>query len=217
MFVLNAIFFPFKNRRLNDFFIIIGIGFLPWLHQRFIPLALGLFIAFLFSAKVKRVTFKKVFVISLFLVILSLPYFYYFFSLTGNPSPLSTSKLQGTVHARWNTLPLGFFGHFFHPKFGHFWAYPWTILFFFGIYWGFKKNWKLAIALFSIFIPYYLMCSAAVPWAGPTYLLPGRFLVAIHPLFLIFCGFTIQDLSQRFSYPKLSFYLSYFVLIFLPS
>ena len=214
LFVLNAIFYPFKSRIVNDILIILGIGYLPWFHQRFIMLSLGLYFAYIFYRRTGKINLKKIFILSIILFILSSPYFYYFYSITGNPSPLSTSKLYGQVHARWNTFPMGFFGHFLHPRSGCIWIFPWTILFFFGIYWGFKKDWKLTTALLLIFIPYYLICSAAIPWGGGN-LPPHRFLLVIYPLFLAFSAITIQDLFQKFSYPKLIFYLAYFFIIFL--
>jgi len=214
LLVLNAIFFPFKNKWLNYILIIIGIGALPWLHQRLIPLSLGLFLCYIFYRRKENNFFKKASILCFILAIISLLYFYYFYSITGNPSPLSPAKLHGRVYASWENLPLGFFGNFFHPMFSIIWAYPWIILFFFGIYWGFKKDFRLTIALLLIFIPNYLIASAAVPWHGATWP-KNRHLLAILPLFLIFSGFTIQDFFQKFSYSKLIFYLSYFVLIIL--
>jgi hypothetical protein len=214
LLALNSILRPFKNKGLNDLFIIVGIGFLPWFHQRFIFLSLGLFLGFLIVRENARISFKRVFVISLILIILSLSYFYYFYFITGNPSPLSISKLFGKVYARANIIPLGFFGNFFSRTSSVIWTYPWIILFFFGIYWGFKKDWRLTVVLLIISIPYYLMCSAAVSWNGVVQPV-GRYLVPLFPVFLIFAGKTIQDIFEKFSYPKLFFYMGYILLIFL--
>jgi hypothetical protein len=214
LLLLNCILVPFKNKIINDFFFIFGIGFLPWLHQRFIFLALGLFLAFLILREKAKIPMKRVIVISLILMILSLFYFHYFYSITGNPSPLSISKAFGKVYARWNILPLGFFGNFFSRVASIIWTYPWTILFFFGIYWGFKKDWKLSAVLLLIGIPYYLMCSAAVSWDGVARPV-GRYLLPLFPILLIFTGITIQDLFAKFSLQKLFFYFGYILLIFL--
>ena len=214
LLALNSILYPFKNKGLNDFFIIVGIGFLPWFHQRFIFLSLGLFLGFLIVRKNARIPLKRVFVISIILMILSLSYFYYFYFITGNPSPLSISKLFGKVYARANILPLGFFGNFFSRTASIIWTYPWIILFFFGIYWGVKKNWRLTAVLLVISIPYYLICSAAVSWDGVARPV-GRYLIPLFPVFLIFAGKTIQDIFEKFSYPKLFFYIGYVLLIFL--
>jgi hypothetical protein len=214
LLAINSILHPFKNKIPNDFFLIAGISCLPWLHQRYILLSLGLFLGFLVIRRKVGFSLKRVIIISLVLIILSLPYFYYFYSITGNPSPLSIPKLFGKVYARANILPLGFFGNFFSRNAGIIWTYPWTILFFFGIYWGFKKDCQLNIVLLIISTPYYLISSAAVSWDGAA--LPvGRYLVPLFPIFLIFAGKTIQDIIEKFSYSKLFFYMGYIMLIFL--
>ena len=202
LLVMNSIFCPFKKRFLNILFIIVGIGYLPWLHQRYILLSLGLFLSFLLSRKSRKIPWMEIFIIIFALLILTLPYFYYFYSLTGDPSPLSTSKLHGKVYARWNTMLLGFFGSFFPPTKGFLWSYPWVILFFFGIYWGFKKEKKLTLKLLLLFLPYYFICSAAIPWG-----FNNRFLLPVFPVFLILSGMTILDVYKKFSYPKVVFYL----------
>jgi hypothetical protein len=214
LLALNAIFFPFYERRLNDIFIIGSIGFLPWFHQRFIPLSLGLFVALLFFRKRAKISFKRIAVVILLLALASLPYFYYFYHITGHFSPLSISRAHGMIYARWGTLPLGFFGNLFSRKLGIMWAYPWVILFFFGIYLGWKKDRTLTLGFLTVLIPYYLMCSAGVPWSGGT-LAPTRFLVPLFPLFLIFVGITLHNLARDFSIPKLVFYAAYLALIFL--
>lgn len=214
LLVLNAIFCRFRNNSLNTLFIISGIGFLPWLNQRFIALSLGLFVAFVFSRYKKPEFAKKSFVVGLSLLILSLPYFAYFYSLTGNPSPISTSKLHGKVYARWNTLPLGLFGNFFSRSHGFLWHYPWIILFFFGVYLSSKKNKKQAFTLLLVFIPYYLACSAAIPWGGVTRPV-GRYLLPVFPLFLVFSARAILNILKKFSFGKVVFYSVFFFLIFL--
>ena len=214
LLVLNSILTPFKNKGFNDFFMIIGIGFLPWLHQRYIFLSFGLFLAFLIVRDKAKIPMKRVIVISFILMILSLFYFHYFYSITGDLSPLSITEAFGKVYARLNILPLGFFGNFFSRAASVIWTYPWIILFFFGIYWGFKKDWKLTAVLLIIAIPYCLICSAAVSWDGVAWPI-GRYLLPIFPFFLIFTGITIKDLFTKFSYQKLVFYLSYILLIFL--
>ena len=214
LLALNAIFYPFYERRANDFFLVCGIGFLPWFHQRFIPLSLGLFLALLFFRKRANISFKRIAAIILLLALVSLPYFYYFYHITGNPSPLSISRAHGEVYARLNTLSLGFFGNLFSRTMGIVWAYPWVILFFFGTYLGWKKDRIRALSLLTIFIPYYLMCSAGIPWSGVT-LPPGRFLMPLFPIFLIFGGMAIHNLIRDYSHLKLIFYVAYFSLILL--
>ncbi|MBM3285713.1 MAG: hypothetical protein FJY81_07545, partial [Candidatus Aminicenantes bacterium] len=46
LLALNGILFPFRSRTMNDGLLVLGIAFLPWLHQRFIPLAGALFLVF---------------------------------------------------------------------------------------------------------------------------------------------------------------------------
>jgi len=214
LLAINALFCPFQEKWLNYLFIVIGLGFLPWLDQAFIPLSAGFFLVFLFYRNTKKFPWKSARVVSLFLCLLSLSYFYYFYSITGSPSPLSPFKLFGKIHGSFSTIPLGFFGHFFSRDFGLLWAYPHILFFFFGVVWGWKEKRKQSLFLLVIFFSYYLICSAAVTWTGDT-LPPGRFLVPLFPVFLIFIGFTFQNLYQYFSYPKLLFYLVYLILVIL--
>ena len=213
LLVLNAIFNPFKNRISNKISIIAGIGYLPWLHQRLIPLSLGLFITFIFFRYKKKLPLKEILIVSISLLILSLPYFYYFYSITGSPSPLSASQLFGKTHARLNILPLGFFGYLFSATRGFLWHYPWVLLFLFGIYLGLRTSRKSSLYLLMIFFPYYLMCSAAIPFELTDPI--GRYLLPVFPILLIFCGIVLQNLFKHFSYIKLLFFFSYFALIFL--
>lgn len=213
LLVMNAIFSPFKNRISNMISIIVGIGYLPWLHQRFIPLSLGLFLTFIFSRYKKKLPLKEVLIVSISLLILSLPYFYYFYSITGSPSPLSASQLFGKTYARLNILPLGFFGYLFSATRGLLWHYPWVLLFLFGIYLGLRTNRRSSLYLLLIFFPYYLICSAAIPFELTNPI--GRYLLPVFPILLIFCGIVLQNLFKHFSYIKLLFFCSYFILIFL--
>ena len=126
---------------------------------------------------------------------------------------MSTSEFFGKTYARKMLIPLGFFGYFFSANRGFIWFYPWIILFFFGVYWGFKKDPQIARSLFIVFLPYYLMCSAAMPFELT--MPPGRYLLPVFPVFLIFCGITLRDFFKHFSYPKFLFYIFNFFLIFL--
>ncbi len=216
LLALNAIFFPFKNKLFSKTFLILGIAWLPWLHQRYIPLALGLLVSFYFYRRFTGLSNKDFFVVFFALAILSLPYFYYFYFITGNPSPLSTSEAFGFTHAMGSQIPIGFFGLLFSRYQGCIWSYPWIILSLFGFYWGFKERSKLTIALFLAFFPYYLMASAGIPLGGG--MVPaGRFLIAVFPFFLISAGKTLKNLSSRFSYTKLTFYMLFLLMLILNS
>jgi hypothetical protein len=197
LLAFNAFFVPFSRRWMNDIALVAGISALPWLHQRYIPLAAGLFLGLIIFRKRARMTAKRIMFLGLCLAVLSVPYFYYFYSITGNPSPMSPTKMAfGGSFASWKILPLGFFGQVFHREWGMLWAYPWFILVLFGLYVGFRKERSTAWALVTVLGPYYLMCSAAMPWTGIAYP-PGRFLVAVFPFFAVFAGFAVRDLIFR--------------------
>jgi len=208
LLAMNAIFFPFQRKWLNPILIIISIGTLPWLHQRHAALALGLLLAYLYYRYKDKYFYKKTAIIILSLGAAGCLYLYYFYSITGIPSPTSTSSLHGRAYSSLANLPLGFFGNILHPVAGFIWHYPWTLLFLFGLFWGFKKSPRLTIALLLIFLPYFMMASTSVTWSGATW--PrNRYMVALYPILLIFCGLSIHDLIKEFSYTKLLFYLSF--------
>ena len=203
LLALNAAIFPFRRKWVNDLLLVVGIGALPWFHQRYIPLGFGLFCAFLIFRHRSMAGPKKIVGLGLSYLLLSLPYFYYFYSITGSPSPLSpVQKAFGGTFARWDTLLLGFIGQVFHFKWGLLWVYPWFLLFLFGVYQGLKTDRKISLALLAALAPYYLMCSAAVPWNGVSYP-PGRFLVAAFPIFIVFAMMFLRDVLRRPSRPRL--------------
>jgi hypothetical protein len=214
LLAFNAILFPFRRKWVNDVFLVIGISALPWLHQRYILLAFGLFLAFLFSLRWTKAALKRLAVLCLSFVVLSIPYFYYFYSITGNPSPFSIQKAYGQAYAQLNILPLGFFGQMFSGNWGLLWVYPWIILFFFGIYWAMKTTRKLALTHLIVYVPYYLICSAAVPWNGAAYPV-GRFLVATLPFYLVFSGIALQNLLRNLSLFRVILYGAWFLVIIL--
>jgi len=206
LLALNALLFPFRRKRVNDLLLVIGIGALPWFHQRYIPLAFGLFCAFLIFRRRTGASLKKIMGIGLCLFLLSLPYFYYFYSITGSPSPMSPIQIAyGGTFARWSTLLLGFFGQIFHLEWGLLWVYPWFFLFLMGVYQGLKTDRKISLAQLAVLAPYYLMCSAAVPWNGAAFP-PGRFLVAAFPIFVVFAMIFLRDILRRPALPRLMIY-----------
>lgn len=213
LLALNGILHPYiRNRRLNDFFIAAGIGFLPWFHQRFLPLSLGLFLVFVWRRRAEAGGLKNVLPVCLILSVFALPYFYYFYTITGSPSPLSVSESYGKVFARFSTIPLGFFGHLFSEREGIIWWYPWTIFSLAGMYWSWKTKKQETLMLSAVILPYYLMASAGVPWSGGT-LPPGRFLVPLLPLFLLFAGQAAGNLVRKYSWFKMYFYVFLLVMV----
>lgn len=208
---LNVVLFPFRSRSINDGLAVVAMAFLPWLHQRFIPLAGGLFLAFLIQNRMGRSSARRILRVSLGLVVLSLPYFYYFYVLTGNLSPLSSSEFFGRVHFTPRVVPIGFFALLFSPSQGTVWRSPWIIFCFFGIYWAFKKDRGLTFSLLIPAILYYLTCAGSTILGGGMSP-PGRFLVPLFPVFLVFIGFMLQDLYKEFSSSRLAFYLAFLAL-----
>jgi len=206
LLVLNTLLFPFKNRFVNGLLTILGIGFLPWLHQRFIFIAFGLYITLMINEIFYRKNYKRSLLLSLFLFITSLPYFYYFYSITGSPMPTSIHALHGSTFTRFSMFPLGFFGHFFDYTVGMLWIFPWTVLALIGIYHGFKLERKRAAMLLIISVPYYLFSCTHIAWHGMVKQ-PGRYLVAIFPLLLIFFAYTMKRFSKRPTYFHLFLYI----------
>jgi hypothetical protein len=212
LLVLNAILFPFKIRYSSEIFVILGLGFLPWLHQRFIFLAFSLYLIFVIREIFIQKKYKKFLIVTLLLIIMSLPYLYYFYSITGSPMPNSMHKLYGTTFTRVGMFPLGFFGHLFHHSKGIIWLFPWTALAFIGIYRGLKSDRTNALMLLLLLAPYFLMTCFHIAWHGMVRE-PGRYLVAIFPLLLFFLGYTIQTFMKRPTYPQL--FLYFFILTFI--
>jgi len=214
LIVFNALMFPFKTKYLNESFIILGIGFLPWLHQRFILIAAGLYLVLIVNEIFYRKNYKKFFVLTFFLFIVSLPYFTYFYSITGNPMPNSISRLFGTSFMRFSMFPLGFFGQLFDYSRGMIWLFPWTALALIGIYWALKRERKRASMLLLIIAPYYMFTCFHIAWHGMAKE-PGRYLVAIIPFLLLFFGYTIKDFLKRPNYLQLFLYVAIPLVIFL--
>ncbi|MCJ7580469.1 MAG: hypothetical protein MUP98_08030 [Candidatus Aminicenantes bacterium] len=213
LLVLNAILFPFKKEGLNYLSIVIGIGYIPWLHQRFIVLALSLYIVFIIQTVFFKKNFKRGLITSFLLFLTSLPYFYFFYTITGSPLPNSLHRLYGYPFNRLGMFPLGFFGHIFDFESGFLWNYPWTILALIGIYWGLKIEKKRAISLLIVFVPYYLLTCFNNLWHGLVDQ-PARFLVAIFPILLFFLAYTIIAFYKRRHYPLLILYIALVTLIF---
>jgi len=214
LIVFNALMFPFKTKYLSESFIILGIGFLPWLHQRFILIAVGLYLVLIVNEIFYRKNYKKFFVLTFFLFIASLPYFTYFYSITGNPMPNSISRLFGASFIRFSMFPLGFFGHFFDYSRGMIWLFPWTALALIGIYWGLKLERKRVSMLLMIMVPYYMFTCFHIAWHGMVKE-PGRYLVAIIPFLLLFFGYTIKAFLKRPTYLQLFLYIVTLLAIFL--
>lgn len=214
LIVFNALMFPFKTKYLSELFIILGIGFLPWLHQRFILIAVGLYLVLIVKEIFYQKNYKKFFVLTVFLFIVSLPYFYYFYSITGNPMPNSISRIFGTSFMRLSMFPLGFFGHLFDYSSGMIWLFPWTALALIGIYWGLKFERKRVSMLLMIMAPYYMFMCFHIAWHGMVKE-PGRYLVAIFPFLLLFFGYTIKAFLKKPTYLQLFLYVATLLVIFL--
>lgn len=211
LLALNAVWHPFRDRRLNDILLVLGLACLPWLHQRFVLLSLGIFIVFVLRLwrKGRQAALPRTLATGIVLLALSLPYFYYFYSITGSPSPLSLTRAYGRPFIQLAGLPLGAFGQLFATKEGLLWNFPWTLFALAGIFWGWRTDRRHGFELLAISIPYYLTCSAAFPWTGASSP-PGRFLVPLLPVLLVLAGFTFLDLLRKSSWKK---WLVYFFFL----
>lgn len=209
LLVLNAVLFPFERKWLNYLFIVLGIGYLPWLHYRFILLALGLFFAFVTNEIFFQKNLKRFLIVALLLSLTSSLYFYYFYSITGNPLPTGLQRLYGESFVRLAVFPLGFFGHIFDHSAGMIWFFPWTILAFIGIYRGLQLDRKRSLIFLIASIPYYLLTCMAIPWHGMVKE-PARFLVAVFPVLFVFLGYTLKSFWQH---PASVHFFLYFVFL----
>jgi len=213
LLALNALLFPFKKNWLNYGAVILSIGFLPWLHQRFIPLAFGLYVAVILAEAVFKKNFKKVALITLFLLILSLPYFYYFYDITGDPMPTSMYKLWGTTYTKAAVLPAGFIGRFMDSSSGLISLFPWTIMALIGIYWSIRQDSRKAALLMAIFLPYYLIICIQ-PWYGIVQE-TTRLLAVSFPFLLLFFAYTLKALYRRLSSIHLVLYVVLLAAVYL--
>ena len=216
LLALNTVWHPFRNRWLNDILLVLGLAFLPWLHQRFVLLSLGIYIVFVLRLwrKDGQAPLQRTLATGVALLALSLPYFYYFYSITGSPSPLSLARAYGRPFVQLAILPLGFFGQLFATKEGLLWNFPWTLFALTGLFWGCKVDRKHSFELLAISIPYYLACSAAFPWTGASSP-PGRFLVPLLPTLLVLAGFSFFDLLRKSSRKKWLAYSLFFAILLL--
>jgi len=201
---LNAVFFPFRRGGGNALALILAVGFLPWLHQRFLPLAAGLYGIYLFREILERKNWKRALGVSLSLAAVGAGYLYYFYAITGSPLPWSMYSLWGTSYTRAAILPSGFFGYLFDTGSG---LLTLTPVFFFtltGIYWGVKLDRRRALMLLALALPYFGLISIT-PWHGLAWE-TTRMSLALYPVFLIFVGYTVRALASRTSWAHLAFY-----------
>jgi hypothetical protein len=201
---LNALFFPFAKTWLNRIALIGGIGFLPWLHQRFIPLALSLYVLHLVQALRSKRGRKDALWIGLGLAVIGLGYASYFYAITGNPMPWSLYRLWGTSYTRAAIFPSGFFGYLFDTTSGLLSQFPVFLFALTGMYWGAKHDRGPTGKLLAVVLPYFcLIC--ITPWHGIAWE-TTRMSLVLFPLFLVFVGYTIRSLFTDTSWPHLVFY-----------
>jgi hypothetical protein len=201
---LNALFFPFSRPWPNRLALIAGIGFLPWLHQRFIPLALSLYVLYLFQALGSKRQGKEFLGVSLGLAGIGLGYAYFFYSITGSPMPWSLYSLWGTSYTRPAIFPSGFFGYLFDTSSGLLAQFPVFLFALTGIYWAAKLDRRQTGRLMVVVLPYFCLISIT-PWHGISWE-TMRMSLILFPLFLVFVGYTIRALTNHTSWPHLVFY-----------
>jgi hypothetical protein len=210
---LNALFFPFRPKWLNALSLIAGIGFLPWLHQRFIPLAASLYALFLFQNIVLSRNWKRVLTVSLALAVIGLGYAYYFYAITGSPWPWSMYSLWGTSYTRMAIFPSGFFGYIFDTGSGLLSLFPVFLFALIGMFWGIKLERRRAWMLLAVTLPYYCLISIT-PWHGSPWE-ATRMSLVLFPLFLVFVGYALCALARRTSWAFILFYMGCLVFIIL--
>jgi hypothetical protein len=210
---LNALFFPFRPKWLNALSLIAGIGYLPWLHQRFIPLAASLYALFLFQNIVLSRNWKRVLAVSLGLAAIGLGYAYYFYAITGSPWPWSMYSLWGTSYTRAAIFPSGFFGYIFDTGSGLLSLFPVFLFALIGMFWGIKLDRRRAWMLLAVAPPYFCLISIT-PWHGIPWE-TTRMSLILFPLFLVFVGYTLRALAWRTSWAHIFFYIGGLAFIIL--
>jgi hypothetical protein len=201
---LNAALFPFRRTGWNAALLVLSVGFLPWLHQRFIPLSLCLYGMYVFREAFERRRWKSALAVSLALVAAGAAYLYYFYNVTGSPLPWSMYSLWGTSYTRAAILPSGFFGYLFDTGSG---LLSLTPVFFFtlaGIYWGLKIDRRRAAMLLLLILPYFALISIT-PWHGLAWE-TTRMSLVLYPVFLALAGYAFRALGLRPSWPLAAFY-----------
>jgi hypothetical protein len=210
---LNALFFPFPRKWMNAVALVAAIGYLPWLHQRFIPLAVSLYALFLFQEIILNRNWKKILFISLALAAIGLSYAYYFYATTGNPLPWSMYSLWGTSYTRAAILPSGFFGYIFDTGSGLLALFPVFLFALTGMYWGINLDRRRAWMLLALVLPYFCLISIT-PWHGSVWE-TTRMSLILFPLFLVFVGYTLRALASKTSWAHAVFYSACLIFILL--
>ena len=210
---LNVLFFPFPRKWVNALALVASIGYLPWLHQRFIPLAVSLYVLFLFQEIILHRNWKRVFVVSLALAPVGLGYAYYFYAITGSPWPWSMYSLWGTSYTRAAIFPSGFFGYIFDTGSGLLALFPVFLFALTGMYWGVKLDRRRAWMLLAMVLPYFCLISIT-PWHGSVWE-TTRMSLILFPLFLAFVGYTLRALASKTSWAHAVFYMAGLAFILL--
>jgi len=201
---LNALFFPFRGTWTNRLALVIGIGSLPWLHQRFAPLAVSLYLLFLVRALRSRAGRREALSVSLGLAPAGAAYAYYFYAITGSPLPWSLYSLWGTSYTRAAIFPSGFFGYVFDTSSGLLVLFPVFLFALAGVYWGLARERPAALKLLAVILPYFFLISIT-PWHGLSWE-TTRMSLILFPVFLVFAGFTLRALAESASWAHLVFY-----------
>ncbi|MCX8093961.1 MAG: hypothetical protein N3E50_07355 [Candidatus Goldbacteria bacterium] len=207
LLISYAIYFLFtdKNTYSKRIIFFFSIGFLPWLHSKFIIFSFILYIIYYYLiVKNNHFNFKNELINNIPVFLLFLLNFYYY-SIYNLIYPFQINRLHEKVYTsdlnlhvnKFEINPVHFFiaflAIFFDRDFGLITYCVLYIISFWGMILAFLKKAKKFLIPVIICIPYLIIFLFWKDWTGS--MTPARQLVPVIPLFIIFAAYFIESFN----------------------